>query len=89
MKRPCAGRASVERFEGSAAARDGVTAEFDLNENFQDAAENDEPKELESFFRAELGRDDQLAGTDDDRADDKAGTELTKGAGEIARGGGG
>jgi hypothetical protein len=75
---------SVERFQCSASAGDGVAAEFDLDENFEHAAENNEPKELESFLRAELGSDDQFARTNNDGADDQAGAELAEGAEEIA-----
>jgi len=55
---------------------DGKTAEFELNKDFDDAAEEDEPEQSDARLGAGFGGHDQFAGPDDIGGDDQSGADV-------------
>jgi hypothetical protein len=75
----------VQSLQRRSPVRDCVTAQLNLHEHLQHAAENDKPEQLEAFLRPELRRHDQFTGPNYDCRDDQPRPDLPENPAQARR----
>ena len=76
-------RNAVHGFERRLAGDDGVTTEFDLHKNLDEATEDDEPQQGEADFAGDLRGSYHFARTDDGGSNNQAGADTAKDGGPM------